>query len=251
LRTSNTSFLALTLAASLVGCIEPYEPYEPPRQNPCANGRCQTPNRTNCGDLPPRAGGIDLTVPGYYQQCQQWCWAAAASMVTGYYGNHLTECQFASKLTYGDTISCCNYGCAAYCNRTASMSQLSQIMSLTGLYHAVSGPLTEVALQIELSNGRPIIIELRGSFSGHAVVVSGYRPSSYGIMTYTVLDPWFGRSNPTYQQLLTGYSGGQARWYGTMYRLSPRADGCNQSFDPSCGCDETDAELPGGYDFSQ
>lgn len=201
------------------------------------------PAPTYCGDRP-YSHGVQLGIRPMGQQCQQWCWAASASMVSAYYGRSVTECQLASVLATaynnGFQVNCCAQGICApgLCDMAAQTQDLSNILGVALDLHGEYLPqaLTERALAVELTNGRPVVIGYRGSFFGHAVVITGYGFNQNDVALFRVVDPYYGVFDVTYQQLAYGYLNGSLAWAETWYRLSPWTDGCNRNFDPRCGC---------------
>jgi hypothetical protein len=189
---------------------------------PADGGMCQS-------DLPIDPSGVWLPVPEMAQQCQSWCWAAAISMVAGYYGNYVQECELAGyKSGYG--YNCCSWtACASGCNQTALPQEITTIISQLGLHGwFMQRALTQHELMTEISSGRPVYVMFQGSFSGHAAVITGYWGDGY----YHLVDPWYGPQDIPYDAVLGGPNG--QRWAYTIYRLSPYADGCSPGFNPDC-----------------
>ncbi|MBI5655121.1 C39 family peptidase [Candidatus Uhrbacteria bacterium] len=179
-------------------------------------------------DLPANPDGVQLPVPEMPQQCQAWCWAASISMVASYYGKYVQECELAGyKSGYG--YSCCSMAaCASGCNQTATPQEIATIFTQMGFYGKfLSRALTEHELQVELSSGRPVYVMFQGSFSGHAVIITGFMGGYYH-----VVDPWYGPQNIPYNSVLWGPNG--EHWTYTISRLSPYSDGCSPGFNPDC-----------------
>ncbi len=182
-------------------------------------------------DLPINPNGVYLPVPEMPQQCQSWCWAASIAMVAGYYGKPVSECELAGyKSGYGP--SCCSWGaCASQCNQTATPQEISYMLGQLGIHGSLLGSaLSEHQLQIELSSGRPVYTMFQGSFSGHAVVITGFTGGTPAI--YHVVDPWYGPQDIPYKSVAWGPNG--QNWHYTIYRLALYADGCNPSFNSDC-----------------
>jgi len=190
-------------------------------------------NSSGCdSDLPINPDGVFLGVPEYWQQCQSWCWAASIAMVADYYGHYVSECELAGyKSGYGD--QCCSYyACSSPCNQTATPQEIKYMLNQIGLYGTyVPRALSETELQIELSSGRPVYTMFQGSFSGHAVVITGFDGGGYPTY-YHVVDPYYGVQEIPYDSILWGPYG--EHWTYTITRLSAYADGCNPYFNPEC-----------------
>jgi hypothetical protein len=192
------------------------------------------------------------------QWCDQWCWAAVITNVANYYGRSASgfgpveECQLASYRLGDTSLSvCCQYAACAYqaCNSPGSFQQMSVIMQQLGLHPQLLGrPLTEAEIQVELTNGRPIIMAIQSQSSGHVAILSGYARQG-GPTLYRVDDPWpynmWGvpseggagtRYVMSYQQLLYGSTTGTSVWVASYTRLAPNANGCSPPVNPSCDC---------------
>jgi hypothetical protein len=176
-------------------------------------------------DLPISPDGVFLGVPEFWQQCQSWCWAASIAMVANYYGYNVAECTLANYKS-GLDYCCGTYACASPCNQTAMPQEIFYMLNqigLKGVYRA--NALSEIELQIELSNGRPVYTMFQGSFTGHAVVVTGFSGVSTSPAYYHVVDPYHGAQDMPYQSILWGPYG--EHWSYTIFNLSPYTDGCN------------------------
>lgn len=171
-------------AALLVSC-DLLEPVEPVEQNPPST----SPGVTTVGV------SIDRVIQqAAIQECQNWCWAASASMIFGFLGRHVTQTTIVAR-----TID------APACSK-ANTAQI--IQSLSGQYVDSSGrPFTsQVAAAYDffsgiynLSNagivqllkaGRPLLY----CNKGHAMVLheltylgSERNPN---VQTARVIDPW-------------------------------------------------------------
>jgi hypothetical protein len=173
-------------------------------------------------DVPANPAGVLLRVPELPQQCQEWCWAASIAMVADYYGHSVAECALAGAKTGGGGICCSQFACATGCNVPAQPNEIAQFFTALGVHGVfAASPLTEGALQTELTNGRPVYVMFANSFSGHAVVVTGYSPTPQGYI-YHLVDPWYGPQNIPFVSVLNGPNG--IHWAATMHRL--RVDAC-------------------------
>lgn len=226
-------------------CDRHESPYSCPRD--CGytgnSGPGNDPDAGYCGDrLPIASGGITLSVPGMFQQCPEWCWAATITMVANYYGVTIAECGLASSKAGFSQPVCCRYGACAYqaCDQPAPPRQMNFILgNLVGIHgYQADDKIAATRLMTELSNGRPVIVGYLNSFAGHVVLVRGFT-GDRSSPEFDVIDPYYGEFLVTYDQLAYGYAGAGAswRWAFTWMHLSPSTDGCNRDFDPGCGCD--------------
>jgi len=215
------------------------------RGSSCGDSRCDDAERS-AGSCAQDCGGgqqgcwnsnqissapIQLQIGAMAQQCQQWCWAAVTSMVGAYYGAYLQQCELASLKAGFTAPACCQYAACGYqpCDQPALPAEIDGVLgSVLGLYATrMSRGLDENELQIEISNGRPVIVGYTSSFSGHVVLVTGFSGQTDDMRaTYTVVDPYYGVFQVTHHELAYGYGLGTARWAETWYQISPSADGC-------------------------
>lgn len=253
-----------SVSVSLAGC--PLPPV-------CGDGACEAGEgpatcAADCGgdpsgycDSQPTAENASLDMWLLQQWCSQWCWAAVITNVANYYGRTadgygpVQECQLASYRLGDPSLSvCCQYQACAYqaCNSPGSFEQMAQTLTALGITGQLLGrSLSENEIQLEIANGRPIIMAVQSQTSGHVAIITGYGTGPDGQMLYGVDDPWpdyttYGipPSDGTgthyalpYQNLVYGGATGQSVWVATFTRLSPRADGCSPPVNPTCGCD--------------
>ena len=177
------------------------------------------------------------------------CWATSLAMVSTYLGNPRMPCQIASYKA-GDGLSCCRLSMHSSpddierCNQGAFVNRYAAKM---GLYFLdAQRPLTEKEIRLELSNGHPIIMDIRVVRKGpdglvtepyHAMVIVGYTSKTYHVLNPNRLAP----DDLTYGQLLRGDRvlgpkphGETWSWKRTWYHFSYRQDGCNPIFNPHC-----------------
>ena len=153
-----------------------------------------------------------------------WCWAAVITMVNNYYGRSTMLCQPPSIKT---GLNCCNWAACSYdaCNRTAQLPEMATIFGSFGVSGLMmSGAISQQTLVQEISSGRPVIIALYGSFSGHVVLVTGFSfADPYGQnVLYRVYDPYYGPTAVSYRNLLNSYNSGSMYWGATILGLQPR-----------------------------
>ncbi|HET7433260.1 MAG TPA: C39 family peptidase [Thermoanaerobaculia bacterium] len=176
-------------------------------ESPCS------PTDPSCGGggitTPPQAV---LSVPYVSQQTQVWCWAAVIEMILRYYSVPATQCQIVS----GYVLRQCCAGDPS-CFVTASVTTIQAAMYQLGGVQSqwISGPLTFDQVAQEIGAGRPIMIEYRGSFAGHVVLIVGYSRANNLLKIY---DPYYGVFDVPYGATFT--YGGQMIWASTLVRIS-------------------------------
>lgn len=219
-----------------------------PRQSQKGYGSLVVPaKQPYCGDRPIRPQGKMLAIPSRTQECSEHCWATVLEMVGRYYGQNLRECDLAG-IRLGNSNACCAPNSCANdsCNQPVSKEEftlmLAQNLGLKSRFEWRA--LTEEELQIELSNGRPVIVGFEDGRRSHVALIIGFIFVPDLITgtkaIYHLADPWrdIGLVQRTYDQINQGPSRDQPiPWSRTWYRLSPREDGCNERFDPLCGCE--------------
>ncbi|MEK7623341.1 MAG: hypothetical protein AAB408_01560 [Patescibacteria group bacterium] len=226
-----------------------------------------------CGELPVNLTAMKLAVPFMHHGCNKWCWADALGMLSTYYGDGTPPCVFATwnlGLKNNELpsfqrveLDCCELDiCGTRCNEGGTDPQINFWLKKKGIfYRHQMATITADELERELSNGRPVMIATStttietmtttiavGSISitrtssmsvyrGHVLLIAGYkrvRVGFAGATFYHVLDPAQNApTEATYEELRTGLA---MPWTETWTRLAKRRDGCNPSFDPTCGC---------------
>lgn len=273
MRSFTFSVLLTLVLLSLGGCLCPPEP-----QGYCGDQRCdvgtgesqstcaldcQGQSSTYC-DVPADPNGAELNLWLMQQWCEQWCWAAVITNISNYYDRTIpgtpypvSECNLASAKIGDQSLSiCCQYGACQYqpCNQPASFQEMNIFLSQLGITgQLLPRPLSESEIQVEISNGRPIIMAMQSMSSGHVALITGYQPGAgpAGETLYRVDDPWpfneYGvpasdgsgvRYLLAYNRLRFGATSGQAYWAASYTRLSPRQDGCSPPVNPSCSCEQ-------------
>lgn len=205
-----------------------------------------------CGDRMIDPSGAQLAVPHIPQRDHPWCWSAVIAMVSAYYGNRVPLCQIATEKIRRKVPSadCCDEvgtrTSTAICNQGGMETDFDNALTARGLwYKRVSRPLHEWELQLELSNGRPVILTVSSTVVHHVVVVGGFQTKDGGRSVpalYTVHDPAL--PEPTNGVPFSGLQEGLWRPYNknklpmrdAWTRLSTRKDGCSIVFDPFCNC---------------
>ncbi len=198
------------------------QPYKPPPSG--------DPGKSSC-DQSVSSTPVELSIPYQPQECTNLCWAGSIAMIARYFGRPVQECQLASekiRLSTGYTYNCCNASVCydPNCNVPAHVQEVATLFSTSlGIYGTMlSRPLSEVELQIELSNQRPVMVFYQGNQSGHYAVIVGFTPGSPAY--YHVNDPWpyFGSLQIPYQSIRLGPNG--ENWFMTYTRLSLNSDPC-------------------------
>lgn len=197
-----------------------WTPNQPNPNQPNPNQPEPPPEQGCDGVLP--AGGVQLNVAEFGQECTQWCWAATITMAGNYFGQQFYGCELVSAYT---GQACCNYQACGYaaCNQPAQPQGMSASLQWLGIQSQLSyQPLTASEMERELALGRPVIVGYQNSFSGHVVLVTGV--SADGL--FHVVDPYYGVFDVTYEQLRWGYQGGGTQWAMTWHGLSANGIGC-------------------------
>jgi len=226
----------------------------------CGDERCADAERSG-GTCPLDCGGsivdfcgnrisvsqepVMLAVYAMRMACHERDWSAVGSMLGSFYGVYRSECHIASaKAGYDDGACClmtsCTQGsCDAPANGDDVSNMLRDDLGLRGV--GLERGLDESELQIELSNGRPVIIALDSSAGTRYAIVAGFSGQRDGVTaTYTVIDPYYGTIESSHHSIVYGaYGTGplDAFWARSWYRLAPESDGCNPSYDEMCGCE--------------
>ncbi len=195
-----------------------------------------------CGNRDIESEGIRLDIRWRRQECDNWCWAATIVMAADYYGHEVKECSLAS-LRLDNLFQCCvDPICGARpCDEPANYGEVAEMLQESSGLHSsfYPRPLTEDKLKLELSNGRPVIVGFNGVESSHAAIVAGFKPPEAGEISfiYFILDPSLGPISLDYEALRQGPTSEEFMpWVMTWKNISPRLDGCNERFDPLCGC---------------
>ena len=121
----------------------------------------------------------------------QWCWAAVASSLAGFYHRGVvSQCSIVSALLDGGLFDCCADGAQPYCDR-------SYVLELALSHCHVDnpqGPLLPITfdlLESELHGGRPVAIRIDLGSGGHFVVIDSCDRAT---RTVEIQDPLHGPS---------------------------------------------------------
>jgi hypothetical protein len=152
------------------------------------------------------------------QQQTEWCWAAVATSIAGYFnsagpsGGPWRQCEVVN-IVRSDT-TCCQNGTTPNCNHDDRLdSALTVVHHLAGPVNP--NPISYVGISQEVDNNRPVAVRI-GWYGdgGHFVALSGYDDSG-GAQVVDVEDPWYGPSTYDYAQFCTGYQSGAGKWTHT------------------------------------
>lgn len=142
------------------------------------------------------------------QQQTEWCWAAVAASVAGYFGSAgpsgglWQQCDVVNSELAQST--CCVNGASAACNNPWYLDRaLSLVGHLAG--SPTPGAIPFANVQGEVDNNRPVGVRI-GWYGGggHFVVLSGYDDNG-GAQFVDVDDPWYGPSVADYSVFATAY----------------------------------------------
>jgi hypothetical protein len=137
-------------------------------------------------------------------------------MVCTYYGRPIQQCSIVSVFL---NYNCC-FDPMSCSSRTCQLYEIQQALYGVGLTSTVGGFLSCDQIQAEIDAGRPIIAAYMGSFSGHVVVIYGYKKvqSQFAglvdvgdlVSQIYVYDPYYGPFRPNYASAFN-YAGQLAR----------------------------------------
>tara|TARA_R100000306_G_C4365115_1_gene137260 strand:- start:97 stop:660 length:564 start_codon:yes stop_codon:yes gene_type:complete len=130
---------------------------------------------------------VDLPIQNLPQETQVWCWAAVAQQVIYSINgprNTPPQCALVAIANGAHPAACCN-GYNPACVRTGSIPQIQQLIAhFGGRYSNYAPPTDPMTLYRTLSNGNPIILQVRtGIISSHVVVLRGmsFMRTRYGV----------------------------------------------------------------------
>lgn len=161
-----------------------------------------------------------LPIRFHPQHTQVWCWAATIAMVAEYLKAFpLEDCVVLSE--YDARLGGLGVCCAqpGFCNRTGQVQEMGAIIgNIFGLQgQHFSRPLSYADIVSQINNQHPMIAALTTGYSGHVVVLAGYRAPN----TVVVLDPLYGQYDVAYDVLLANWTYG--RWTETFTFTTPPA----------------------------
>ncbi len=144
-------------------------------------------------------------VPQKYQEMDYWCWAACMESILTYYAHPHTQTEIAQYGTGGVNTWTYSYGSGTEggifrrgCDQI--LDYFANIQTITN-----STPLSLSTVEVEMAEGRPILVIWSWDYGGgHAVVLRGLSEG----MVY-LMDPW---SGPTLNTFSWTQQGGAHTW---------------------------------------
>ncbi|MBI2098807.1 hypothetical protein HYT45_00105 [Candidatus Uhrbacteria bacterium] len=219
------------------------------KEEPRRHKRRDFAEQKYCGDRPISSSGCILSIPPLRQECSEHCWATVLEMLGTYYGREARVCELAGIVRNHDRKSCCSLAdiCGnALCNKPLTPEAIDDVLSSEfGLESRFAYRiLLESELQTELSNGRPVIVGYAGREKSHVALITSFyfEPDrDFGAKAiYLVADPFNGFTQMDYEQIIEGVGIDEPMpWEESWWRISPREDGCNERYDPLCGCESS------------
>lgn len=154
-----------------------------------------------------------LSVPTYYQEHSNWCWAASAQMILKFHNKSVAQCSMANY-SFGINYACGNT--TFYWNSRANQGNwnyyVDDMMNYywgSTRFYQQNGSITQSSLQTRINASKPFIMSWRWSSGGaHDVVVKGYS-GSYVYFN----DPWDGNYTRTYAATV---SASDRRWEDSL-----------------------------------
>jgi hypothetical protein len=160
-----------------------------------------------------------------------WCWAACAQMVCGFYRPTVpvTQCQIVTA-ALGPACGCCAAPSSGPCNVTQATDQISalwNLLSITGSFEGNAASPQDVAASIHA--GRPIECGVNWTGGGgHVILVTGANVDSSGTLWLYVLDPAGTSGWIDYAHVVS--AGGMGAWICTWYNLTSTASAMTSTF---------------------
>lgn len=153
-----------------------------------------------------------------------WCWAAVAASVAAYYkeGPHLSQCQIANlELESSDCCERIGGSINVDCNvPNVFASPLNRVGCFAKLARFKQASFEEV--RQELQAGRPICVRTVWLDGGaHFVAIVGCWSDDKGTPMLAVDDPFWGRSEYSYDRFSEHYQLLGGKWNDTYYTKSP------------------------------
>lgn len=133
---------------------------------------------TSAQPIPPPAlpPPVHINVQNRAQQTNVWCWAAVSQQIIEW-GNGASppQCALVAVANNASPAMCCGNPHPA-CVRTGTMPQVQYLIKTYGGHssHLISPSLDPLGIYVHLSNGQPLIFEVRTTPAAtHVVVVVG------------------------------------------------------------------------------
>lgn len=117
---------------------------------------------------------VHVDVPNHLQETEMWCWAAAAQQIIEWSEKStMPQCGLVAVANNIHPAVCCAAQ-SPTCVRTGTMTQVQSLIKMyTGRSSRVINP-TVMSLYAQLTQGKPVIIQVRMSpLTTHVVVLTG------------------------------------------------------------------------------
>jgi len=149
---------------------------------------------------------VDLPVPAFRQQADNWCWLAAAEMVVYYkkWGHSPKQCELLEAGIGAPNGACC--ADPAKCDRPGSLAEIRRVIAhFGGAASALVPALRPEALYRTLQAGHVVVAALQhpAGGPGHVVVIKGLRfqvrwlpPRTDGGPPVQLIEPWVSINDP-------------------------------------------------------
>jgi hypothetical protein len=136
-------------------------------------------------------GAAALPIAGVNQQRSNWCWAAVAAAVAGYYGRSVDQCALVQTGSWLGRLT------ASCPNVPGLPTDLTAALDAAGVPAVVVWrPLTYRELTTQIKAGRPVLVVTAKNgnpLSGHVMLARGYKTRTRGVLLAdSVLDPHLG-----------------------------------------------------------
>lgn len=158
------------------------------------------------------AGGTHLAVTMKLQEQSNWCWAAVAAAVAGYYGTNVkSQCQIVSALLPDAPAGgCCADGSISACNQQSQLLEALKYVHHLWEHGSEDEELAPETLQAEITAGHPVGIQITWRDAGrHFIAATGCKSE-----VIDVRDPLYGPTATPYETLVGDYLG-QGSWTRT------------------------------------
>jgi hypothetical protein len=161
---------------------------------------------------------VDLPVDRIRQDQTNWCWAAAAQMVSDFYDNsEVKQCRLANR--HFRLRSCCNSRGSNLntCNKGIDVEDVATVYERLNIgSQFTDGQVTLDALKSEINERRPVEVAFQWNGSnggGHVVIVKGFDENPEGdyLIVNDPLDQ-YQRALVSYDSLQNAYGLGQWSW---------------------------------------
>jgi Papain-like cysteine protease AvrRpt2 len=137
-----------------------------------------------------------------------WCWAAVASTLAGYFVRPISQCEVASTIV-GNGVNCCN-GNEAECNQPQDLDnvldRLNAMLPKPMEKTAFSRPMRFNEVQDAIDAGVPVCVRIEWiGGGGHFVMITGYSISESNLGWIDVCDPLFPDSTLPFEFFASHY----------------------------------------------